>query len=403
MFRQIKSALLVIVLILFGTSAYLLWRSTLPLVSPIALVEVLSGHSTASKSPKIIYGFFPYWNLKYANNLNINSLTHFAYFAIDLNSNGTINKVNAKKEQEPGWNKLNSKTTVKLLYQSQLLGQKTVLTVTAMEPDLIDSILNDRLNAATAISSILSVYRDFNFDDLNIDFEYVGNPNLSIRKNFVIFIQDLKVACLNLNKNCQLDVDIFADSGSKTRLWDLGALNSTVDHFIVMAYDYYRKNSAQAGPVAPLTGKCQAGGTSACLDQDILTHLSQITKLLPPEKILLGVPFYGYEWQTASRNFLANTYPRTGSLASYSRIQSLFSDPTVSSLSAVWSETTLSPYLIFETGSETHQVYYEDSASLQQKIKLVKSAGLGGIAIWAIGYETPYQELWGPINGLYSP
>ncbi len=369
-------------------------------MSPIALIDAVTGNSVAAKSPKIIYGFFPYWNSKYANELNINQLTHFAYFAVDLNSDGSINQVNSKKEQEPGWNKLNSSTIGKLLYQSKLLGQKTVLTVTAMEPELIDSILDDKTNSQTALNSILDVYRKFNFDDLNIDFEYVGEPNQKTRDSFVSFVRNIKNACLRINKNCHVDIDIFADTAFKFRLWDLSSLNSIVDRFIVMAYDYHRKNSTRAGPVAPLSGKCKAEETSDCLDQDIMSHLAQISKIVPPEKIILGVPFYGYEWQTAGTNFLANTYPRTGSLASYSRIQSLYSDPTISSLSAIWSESTLSPYLVFEKDNETHQVYFENSESLKQKIKLVKSANLGGIAIWAIGYEVPFPELWEVIKNI---
>ena len=66
---------------------YSLWKSSIPLVSPIALIEGITGNSKAIKSPKIVYGFFPYWNLKYADQLNIQSLTHFAYFALDLNLN----------------------------------------------------------------------------------------------------------------------------------------------------------------------------------------------------------------------------------------------------------------------------------------------------------------------------
>jgi spore germination protein YaaH len=194
---------------------------------------------------------------------------------------------------------------------------------------------------------------------------------------------------------------VFADSAAKYRLWDLEALSRVTDRFIVMAYDYYRKNSSQAGPVAPLTGKCKDDETSrSCLEYDIVTHLAKMIKLVPSEKIILGIPFYGYEWQTAGRDFLANTYSRTGSLASYSRIQTLYADPDVSSLSALWSESTLSPYLVFDTNDEIHQIHYENSESLKQKIKLVKSANLGGIAIWALGYETPYHELWEPIKNL---
>ncbi|KKT40776.1 hypothetical protein A3K29_00505 [Candidatus Collierbacteria bacterium RIFOXYB2_FULL_46_14] len=405
MLRKISWFFLILGLLLGSVTTYAVWRNTLPLVSPIALIEVITGNAPSSKSKKIVYGFFPYWNLKYVNELNISQLTHFAYFAVDLNPDGTINKINSKKEQEPGWNKLNSSSYNKLHYQTKLLGQKSALTVTAMDQELIDSLTNNQLTSKTAVKSIIEVYQEKKFDDINVDFEYIGTPLQSTRDGFSFFVRHLKESCLTVNAKCQVDVDIFADSAEKYRLWDLASLNQTVDHFIVMAYDYYRKNSTQSGPVAPITGKCNSTTAHGypCLEQDIVTHLSQITKILPSEKILLGIPFYGYEWQTAGTEYLSNTYAKTGSMASYQRIQSLFSDPTVSSLSAQWSSVSLSPYITYTKNDKTFQIQFENAQSLEQKIKLIKSANLGGIAIWALGYETPFNDLWQPIKDLSAP
>lgn len=405
MFRKYAFLFLSLGIILTSVTAYIIWRSTLPLVSPVALIGSLIGNSPAIKSKKIIYGFFPYWNLKYADQLNIGSLTHFAYFAIDLNDDGTINKKTSLLESEPGWNKLKSKETGKLLYQSKLLGQKTVITITAMEPDLIESILGTPENRRQAISSIMSIYRDYGFDDINIDFEYVSTGNQTLRDSFTNFITDLRFACVSYKSHCQIDIDTFASAGENPRLWDLKKLEPVTDKFIIMAYDYFRSSSQQAGPVAPIKGKCSTAfsGEKNCLSEDIVTHVSQISKLIPSNKIVLGIPFYGYEWQTASSDFLSNTYPGTGGLATYQRIQTIFQDPKISTLSALWSDNTLSPYLVYEENKEIFQVHFENAQSLEQKIKFVESANLGGIAIWALGYEGTSQDLWTPINTLFLP
>ena len=405
MLRKIKIFFLLLGLALSSITAYAIWRSTLPLVSPIALIDSLIGNSPAIRSNKVIYGFFPYWNLKYAEQLKINSLTHFAYFAIDLKEDGSINKKVNLVESEPGWNKLKSKDTNKLLYQSKLLGQKTVIVITAMQPETIESILNSPENKKTAITSIMNIYKDFGFDDINIDFEYVNIGNKALRDNFVDFITNLRFVCVSYKSHCQIDIDIFASAAEKPRLWDLKQLEPVTDKFIVMAYDYYRKSSTQAGPIAPIRGKCTGtfSDEKDCLEEDILSHISQISKLIPSNKIILGVPFYGYEWQTASTDFLANTYPGTGALATYQRIQSLFQDVKISSISAQWSNLTLSPYLSYEEDEKIYQIHFENAQSLEQKIKFVESANLGGIAIWALGYEGPSQDLWEPINSLFLP
>ncbi|MFZ3068826.1 MAG: glycosyl hydrolase family 18 protein [Microgenomates group bacterium] len=405
MLRKIKIFFLLLGLALSSITAYAVWRSTLPLVSPIALIDSLIGNSPAIKSDKVIYGFFPYWNLKYAEQLNIKSLTHFAYFAIDLKDDGSVNKKVNLVESEPGWNKLKSKDTNKLFYQSKLLGQKTVIVITAMQPETIESILNSPENKRTAIASIMNIYKDFGFDDINVDFEYVDTGNKTLRDNFIDFITNLRFACVSYKSHCQIDIDIFASAAEKPRLWDLKQLEPITDKFIVMAYDYYRKSSTQAGPVAPIRGKCSGtfSDEKDCLEEDILSHISQISKLIPSDKIILGVPFYGYEWQTASTDFLANTYPGTGALATYQRIQSLFQDTKISSISAQWSNLTLSPYLSYEEDEKIYQIHFENAQSLEQKIKFVESANLGGIAIWALGYEGPSQDLWEPINSLFLP
>ncbi len=383
---------------LTSSLVYYFWQKSLPLVSPISFIESI--YQPQTKNKKVVYGFLPYWNLKYSDTLQINYLTHLAYFAIDLNSDGTINKKVNSKELEPGWNKLNSDTTAKILYQAKLLKQKTVLTVTAMDPELIESIINSQENSTNAIASVLEVYQKFNFDGINIDFEYVGEPDDLTINNFTLFIKSLKELCQTKSDRCFIDIDVFGDVASKKRLWKLSDLHSHVTNIIVMAYDYYRKSSTQAGPVAPLTGTCKGESDSPCLSQDILQHLSLISKIAPSSKIILGIPFYGYEWQTASENFLANTYPKTGSLATYQRIQDLISSPETASLSAKWSNQTLSPYLIYYKGKNIQQIHYENQQSIKLKTDVLKSANLGGIAIWALGYEVPHQDLWQPISEL---
>ncbi len=403
MFRKYGLLFLSLGVMLSAITAYFIWRSNLPLVSPVALIGSLIGNSPAIKSKKVIYGFFPYWNLKYADELNIGSLTHFAYFAIDLNEDGSINKKTSLLESEPGWNKLKSKETNKLLYQSKLLGQKTVITITAMQPDLIESILQNPENKRLAINSIMSVYKDYGFDDINVDFEYVSTGNETLRNSFVGFITDLRLACVSYKSHCQIDIDTFASAAENPRLWDLKKLEPVTDKFIVMAYDYYRSSSPQAGPVAPIKGKCSSdfSGEINCLEEDIITHISQISRLIPSNKIILGIPFYGYEWQTASPDFLSNTYSGTGALATYQRVLTLFQDTNISTLSALWSDNTLSPYLVYEEDNKIFQVHFENAQSLEQKIKFVESANLGGIAIWALGYEGTSPDLWKPISTLF--
>ena len=224
--KQLKILTVCLTLLAIAYLIYYYWQKKLPLVSPITLIE--NSYITQTKD-KVVYGFIPYWNLKYVNNLQISHLTHLAYFALDLNPDGTAHKKTNPKELEPGWNKLNSQETKNLLYQSKLLKQKTVLTVTAMETKLIESILDNQTHSQNAINSILEVYRNFNFDGINIDFEYVGTPQDTTINNFTEFIKTLRRQCLGMSSKCFIDIDVFGDSSEKKRLWDLEKIHPHVD------------------------------------------------------------------------------------------------------------------------------------------------------------------------------
>jgi len=388
-------------LIYFSLSFYRLWLINLPLVSPLDLLESLPPLAPIFNKPgqKIAFGFLPYWNLKLANELTVKPLTHLAYFGIDLTPAGEIKKYDRPGEKEPGWNKLNSDQYSLLHRQLKILGKKVILTVLAMETEQIETLLSSVENRNNAINSILSVYAEKEFDGLNIDFEYMGYPAEETRKNFTLFVADLTRQCKAIDKNCEISLDVFADSAIKSRLYDLSALGKVVDQIIVMAYDFYRPSSTQSGPVAPLRGKCNRDSkTTPCLDYDIVTSIGDIAKFVESYKIILGIPFYGYEWQTVDDSFLANTYPKTGSLATYKRIQGLFGNEKISSLSASWSNLTLTPYLSYVEADKTYQIHYEDAASLKLKINFIHQAKMGGLAIWALGYEIPYQDLWQTIS-----
>lgn len=346
----------------------------------------------------MVLGFLPYWNLKYANELNIKSLTHLAYFGIELNEFGEIEKFSQPGELEPGWNKFNSDSLDLIFRQLRLTHKKPVLVIKAFNKENIRSLLNTPTYRHQAVSSIIQLLQEKQTNSVNIDFETSSISDSQTRNNFTLFIKELRQQNINTIP-LEISIDIFANAAKQTFIWDLSALEPHTDHFIVMAYDFYRPSSTQAGPVSPLRGKCPSTNfleppSETCLEEDITSSIADITQIIPPHKVILGIPFYGYQWQTASDNFLANTYPQTGSTATYRYIQELFDSEDVSSLSASWSALSQTPYLNFYQQENLYQLHYDNSYSLSLKIDLVNQAGLGGIAIWALGYEIPYSDLW---------
>ena len=399
--KFLLSTFIFLALAFFSTIIYQIWTTNLPLISPLDLITPLPSLSSSKSTPKkMVLGFLPYWNLKYANELNIKSLTHLAYFGVELDEFGEIQKFSQPGELEPGWNKLQSDSLELILRQVRLSHKKPVLVIKVFNKENIRSLLNNPTYRHQATTTITQLLKEKQITSVNIDFETSSISDSQTKNNFTLFIKELKQQSTD---PLEVSIDVFANAAQQSFIWDLAALEPHTDYFIVMAYDFYRASSSQAGPVSPLRGKCPSTdlletSEETCLEEDITSSISDITKIIPPHKVILGVPFYGYQWQTASDNFLANTYPKTGSTATYRYIQELFNSDDVSSFSASWSSLSQTPYLNFYEQGDLYQLHYDNPYSLSLKLDLVNQAGLGGIAIWALGYEVPYSDLWQTIS-----
>jgi spore germination protein len=126
--------------------------------------------------------------------------------------------------------------------------------------------------------------------------------------------------------------------------------------------------------------------------------LQAYLKVVPASKIILGIPFYGYEWQTTSRAPQSHTFPDTGSTAMVERVSALLENKEELKLEEHWSQEALSPYLTYEKDGVIYTIYYENSRSLSYKLDYVNQLDLAGIAIWALGYEGQSRYLWDVIE-----
>ena len=163
------------------------------------------------------------------------------------------------------------------------------------------------------------------------------------------------------------------------RLTNAEEIGKIADYLVLMAYDFHYIHSYLAGPVAPI------GGVERVREYDVETALKETLNIVPPEKIILGIPLYGYEWETISDKPGAPTIPGSGATASNRRITELLA--SCDDCIKVFDEQAKQPYVIFPDGDCYHQIYYEDEQSIKEKLKLAEEHKIGGVALWALGYE----------------
>ncbi len=388
--KSLKRLLLIsIILIICGAIVALFFTGTLSFsaefISPVPENPDVLSYETSAREQKEVIGFLPYWNMKEEENFRYHLLTQIAFFALEIDKDGNIHTLKEDGTEEPGWTAYKSQAFGTVFRKAKENGTKVILTIQAMDHDTIVSVVNDQAKRKRAIDNTLEIIELKNLDGVNIDFEYAGSPPYVTTNNFTAFVKEMRLALDENNPDLQLSVDVFADSTTKVRLWDIPKIAEHVNHIIIMAYDFHRASSKIAGPVAPIRG------APDLWQYDIIKTLTDYTNAIPAEKIILGVPYYGYEWRTTSEELYATTYPNTGALATFKRIQTIIEND---SASLDWDEISLSPRITHTIEGKTFQIYYENEISLGLKYDLIQESGLAGTAIWALGYDGNRPNLW---------
>jgi len=329
-----------------------------------------------------VIGFLPYWLISQAQTDYSSYLTTLNYFALTIGSDGTLKQYTRPGETEPGYLALVSGKADAFLALAQAKNLKLSLTVFSGNDDDIYELLKDpQISAQNLVSEITPVMQQYGFTDLNLDIEQVKDASPAARLAFTQFVTTVKNQ-LDPQIIKTLSLDVTASSFVKdTHLTDPLTLAPLVDQIIIMAYDYHYIGSLVTGPVAPLDG---AGTIS---EYDVKTAVTEALKIVPAKKIVLGVPLYGYGWESLSNQPRSAVMPGSGFVISNKKAEELLAGcATCSAQFDNTDQETHFSYLNQDTGTYS-QIFYPDQTAVKAKISLAKQHDLGGLALWALGYE----------------
>ncbi|WP_255361604.1 MULTISPECIES: glycosyl hydrolase family 18 protein [unclassified Candidatus Frackibacter] len=152
--------------------------------------------------------------------------------------------------------------------------------------------------------------------------------------------------------------------------FDYQTVGNYADQVIIMGYDYHWCGGSP-GPIAPIYW----------LEDVIKYSLLEI----PKEKLILGLPTYGYDWELESNNF--------AQALSYSEIMKLLSKYDVD---YYWDEEAATSYFKYQSVEEEHIVWFENLKSIKKKLDLIRKYELGGVVFWRLGLED--ERIWTEIE-----
>ncbi|MFC1619488.1 glycosyl hydrolase family 18 protein [Candidatus Neomarinimicrobiota bacterium] len=314
-----------------------------------------------------IVGYLPSWQYDSYLNLNYPLLTQINYFSAELDGNGNITN-------DHNW------PHTELINFAHARQVKVKLCATLFDwsgTGIVSTFLSNSASRKRAIDNLLAAVQNAGADGVDIDIEPLPK---SQRSNMVTFMQDL-VAAFKTSLPGSI-VTMATPAVDWSGAWNYSELADITDGLFIMAYDYHWQTGPTAGPVSPLEGFSR----DVVWTVDDYLYYSGNQK----EKLILGLPYYGYDWPVVSSTKYDST---TGS--ANSRVYTAAYD-LAQNHDRRWDEASSAPWISYQSGG-WRQVWYDDSLSLALKYQLALEKDLAGVGMWALGYDGDRQELWGAL------
>lgn len=246
-------------------------------------------------------------------------------------------------------------------------GTRPILVLTPLtelgyfDNGLISAIVRNPAGIDALIENLLEVMAEKSYRGLNIDFEYVKAEDRELFTEFVRTCTERMHTAGYLVSVALAPKTSAEQPGVLYEGIDYHALGAIADYVFVMTYEWgYTYGPPMA--VAPL--------------HMVRRVIEYAVSEIPPEKISMGIPNYGYDWPlpyvrgTTKAQSIGNIEAVRIAIEQGAEIQ--------------FDETAKSPYFHYESDGIRHEVWFEDVRSLRGKFDLIKEFGLRGAGYWQL-------------------
>ncbi len=200
------------------------------------------------------------------------------------------------------------------------------------------------------------------FAGLVVDFEEI--PEAS-QKDFSKFVGELAVDLHG--SNLKLMVCLPAADWA----YDYAGIGKSADAVILMNYDQHWRTSAP-GPIAA--------------QEWFVTNINAILKLVPRQKLVMGIANYAYDWP-------GNSGKKAREQARVESFQESIVTAMESEAKVQFDPDSLNPYYSYsDEHNHIHRVWMLDGVTAYNELRAAERAGVQGTALWRLGSEDP--SLW---------
>ncbi len=361
--------------------------ASVPSAASVALASVVPSPSPLRSDqvvhrPTEVFGFLPYWSMADWTDayLRYDLLTTIAFFGVGVRQNGTLIL------SGPGYEAFTSPRADTIIQHAHAAGVRVVITFESFGTSKNKKFLAKAAYRDAFVAEAAAFVVTHGIDGVNLDLEGLDGVD---RPAFGELVGTLAGTIHTANPEAEVSVATNANvSGARMARV---ALAAGADRAFLMGYAYRVASSPATGGIAPLTGVGTALDLVESLD---LYEANGVAS----EEIILGLPYYGMTWATASAEIHAARQPTSAGFGTGRAYrprtaigvppppgQVLDYDPVEQVARLTWYDAALKTWF---------QTYYDDPATLTPKEHLAVDRGLAGIGIWALGDDAGQPGYW---------
>ena len=362
------------------------WRMYMPLITGVLLVMVLTGGCKMDNSSRLYKdNDSAYKVIGYVGNgvalqaAEASLLTHVNYAFVRIDEAGKLYFVS-----DTGPADVASLVGLK----KEVPSLKILVSIGGWGADYFSDVALTDSSRSLFANRVGEFVKAHDLDGVDLDWEFPGQPGPGIkyrkedRENFTLLLQAIRQHLDEMGKGRYLLTIATNDDAGYFANTQMDTLHHFVDYINVMSYDFYTVGSATTGHHSGLYRSKADSISERFTRAGIERHLNAG---IPPEKIVMGVAFYGRGWSgvTGADNGLYQSFDSFYGAYGYEHITEHFLEKN--GFERYWDDTAKAPYLW--NADSSIFISYEDPESLKYKMAFIQQHNLGGVMFWEYRHD----------------
>lgn len=327
-----------------------------------------------------LFGWYPYWMAEASPYFNYPLLSKAAYYSYEINdSDGSLLNPEIFEPLQ----------TYGFIDSCRVHNVESYLSVSLIGAEAIGNFFNSKKKQDLFFVHVLSVIDTLGFDGIELNFEAVPLPE---KESFARFVRTLGMKLAQQADRIQRPQKLMVDLPYYDGIgaYNVLAMNAFVNHFNILGYSFSGEAASYPSSIAPLRSAVNQPNLETAVNDVLNEGISS-------DKLILSLPLFGELWRvTGAEQGIPPVYENSLMYGDILATMDVDYYP-------VYDPYTASSFYLIDDNEdgERYICWFESDQSISVKSGWMREKNLGGMGLWALGYDKGDAEFWESMSRVF--